>query len=174
MNLIISLVPLLITLPLILLFTLGVPIIIAVFVYRDAKKRDTNALLWALVSAFAPSFIGLIIYLIVRNDFKLKEFQYSGETASQAEYVHVNPESNCESSCETNSSSYTSDEKPSETKSAPATKHNKIPTWGKVLIVLGIALVVISLISICIMIYQFFNYSYLPNVNNFNDWSYIN
>lgn len=46
---------------------LALPVCIAVFVYRDAKKRGLEPLLWALVAALVPSFIGLIIYLIVRS-----------------------------------------------------------------------------------------------------------
>lgn len=45
---------------------------IAVFVYRDAKKRGMNPWLWALVSLFGPNFIGLIIYLIVRSNYGKK------------------------------------------------------------------------------------------------------
>ncbi|MEG2785390.1 MAG: hypothetical protein RR918_04155, partial [Anaerovoracaceae bacterium] len=53
--------------PFILLFVLGVPIVIGVFVYKDAVKRETNPWLWTIVAALTPSFIGLIVYLIVRN-----------------------------------------------------------------------------------------------------------
>ena len=44
-----------------------IPIYIAVFVYKDAKMRGMEPILWALVAALIPSFIGLIIYLIVRS-----------------------------------------------------------------------------------------------------------
>lgn len=46
---------------------LVIPISIAVFVYKDAKMRGMEPILWALVAALIPSFIGLIIYLIVRS-----------------------------------------------------------------------------------------------------------
>ena len=52
---------------LMILFNLAVPICIGVFVYRDAKTRGMEPILWALVAALVPSFIGLIIYLIVRS-----------------------------------------------------------------------------------------------------------
>lgn len=52
-----------------LLFSLAIPICIAVFVYRDAKTRGMEPILWALVAALVPSFIGLIIYLIVRSSY---------------------------------------------------------------------------------------------------------
>lgn len=53
---------------LILLAILAVPILLGVFVYRDAKSRGMEPLLWALIAVLAPSFIGLIIYLVVRKD----------------------------------------------------------------------------------------------------------
>ena len=53
---------------LIFLMTLAIPVLIGVFVYRDAKKRNMNAVLWTLIAVLAPTFIGLIIYLIVRAD----------------------------------------------------------------------------------------------------------
>lgn len=53
----------------ILLINLAIPICIAVFVYQDAKKRGMEPILWALVAAVIPSFIGLIIYLIVRSGY---------------------------------------------------------------------------------------------------------
>ena len=55
---------------LILMFLLVmlVPAMIGIFVYRDARSRGMDALLWTLVAVFAPGFIGLIVYLIVRKD----------------------------------------------------------------------------------------------------------
>ncbi len=47
----------------------GIPILIAVYVYRDANKRGMNAILWMLIALLAPSFLGLIIYLLVRNNY---------------------------------------------------------------------------------------------------------
>lgn len=55
------------------LICFGIPVIIAVFVYKDASKRvDCTPWLWALVAALVPSFIGLVIYLIIRNDYPIK------------------------------------------------------------------------------------------------------
>lgn len=51
------------------LLVLGIPILIGVYVYRDATRRGMNALLWTLVAVFAPSLIGFIIYLIVRGNY---------------------------------------------------------------------------------------------------------
>lgn len=53
----------------ILVIIISLPIIIGVYVYRDANQRRMNAILWALVSALAPSMIGLIIYLLVRSSY---------------------------------------------------------------------------------------------------------
>lgn len=59
--------------PVILLFSIALPILIGVCVYRDASKRvDCSPLLWALVAALVPSFIGLVIYLIIRRDYPIK------------------------------------------------------------------------------------------------------
>lgn len=55
--------------PILILLVLGVPILIGVYVYRDATQRDMNALLWTLIAVFAPSLIGFIIYLIVRGNY---------------------------------------------------------------------------------------------------------
>ena len=46
---------------------LAIPICIAVYVYQDAKRRGMEPILWALVAAIVPWFIGLIIYLLVRS-----------------------------------------------------------------------------------------------------------
>ena len=49
------------------------PILIGVYVYRDANSRGMNAALWTLIAALAPSGIGLIIYLVVRSDYNSLE-----------------------------------------------------------------------------------------------------
>ena len=57
---------------------LAIPLLVGILVYRDADKRvDCNPWLWALIAALAPSFVGLIIYLIIRGDFPLKEPVYT-------------------------------------------------------------------------------------------------
>ena len=58
----------------VLMCAMAIPLLVGVLVYRDAAKRvDCNPWLWALIAALAPSFVGLIIYLIIRSDFPLKE-----------------------------------------------------------------------------------------------------
>ena len=53
----------------VLAFMLIIPLIIFVYVYRDAKRRGMNAILWALIAAIAPTLIGLIVYLLVRGSY---------------------------------------------------------------------------------------------------------
>ena len=56
-----------------LLCTLAIPLLIGILVYRDADQRvDCNPWLWALIAALAPSFVGLIIYLVIREDYPRK------------------------------------------------------------------------------------------------------
>ena len=45
------------------------PILIGVYVYRDAKRRNMNAPLWTIIAILAPSLIGFIIYLLVRGNY---------------------------------------------------------------------------------------------------------
>lgn len=54
---------------LVILALAGVTIAIGVYVYRDAKRRGMNAALWALIAILAPTFIGLIVYLLVRSNY---------------------------------------------------------------------------------------------------------
>ncbi|MGN0468107.1 MAG: zinc ribbon domain-containing protein [Acutalibacteraceae bacterium] len=55
--------------PIIIIMCILIPVMIGIYVYKDAKNRQMNAALWTIVAAFAPGFIGLIIYLIVRSDY---------------------------------------------------------------------------------------------------------
>lgn len=56
-----------------LLIFLTIPFIILVIItlwlYRDAKNRDMNAYIWILVLWLIPFFIGIIIYLKVREEY---------------------------------------------------------------------------------------------------------
>ena len=47
----------------------AVPVLMGVYVYRDATRRGMNAALWTLIAILAPTFIGFIIYLIVRGNY---------------------------------------------------------------------------------------------------------
>lgn len=48
---------------------LVLPILIGVYVYKDATSRNMNAAMWTLIAVLAPAAIGLIVYLIVRSDY---------------------------------------------------------------------------------------------------------
>lgn len=49
---------------------IALTILLCVWVYRDAQSKGMNGILWTLVVLLVPSYIGLIIYLIVRMENK--------------------------------------------------------------------------------------------------------
>lgn len=49
------------------LFGIFVAVTLGMFVYHDAKKRGMEPLLWALVAAVVPYFVGFVVYLVVRQ-----------------------------------------------------------------------------------------------------------
>lgn len=51
------------------LTALAILALIGVYVYRDAKRRGMNAVLWTLIAVIAPALIGFIIYLLIRNSY---------------------------------------------------------------------------------------------------------
>ena len=63
---------------LILLIFLTIPfvilLIITIWIYKDAKKRDINAYIWILVIWLIPFFIGFIIYLKIREQYSRISF----------------------------------------------------------------------------------------------------
>ncbi len=52
-----------------LCFIILIPVLIGIYVFRDARRRNMNAVPWTLAAMFLPSFIGFIIYLIVRAGY---------------------------------------------------------------------------------------------------------
>ena len=46
-----------------------IPVMVGVYVYKDAKKRGMNAVLWTLIVLLTPFLIGLVIYLLVRGNY---------------------------------------------------------------------------------------------------------
>ena len=52
-----------------LFILLAVSLCIAVYVYRDAKDRGMNPVLWTLIVFLAPSWIGFVIYMLVRGSY---------------------------------------------------------------------------------------------------------
>lgn len=51
-----------------LFFMMGVLIAIGCIIYRDAKEHNLKAGMWTAIAMLIPNFIGLVIYLVVRND----------------------------------------------------------------------------------------------------------
>ena len=50
-----------------LIIPYSILIFLAIWVYKDAKKRQINAATWVLIVWIIPFFIGFIIYLNVRS-----------------------------------------------------------------------------------------------------------
>lgn len=46
-----------------------VPILVGVYVFRDASRRGMNAALWTLIAVLVPILVGFIIYLLVRGNY---------------------------------------------------------------------------------------------------------
>lgn len=46
-----------------------VPILVGVYVFRDASRRGMNAALWTLIAVLVPILVGFIIYLLVRGSY---------------------------------------------------------------------------------------------------------
>ncbi len=46
---------------------LGLVLLFFGYIYRDAKRRGMNALLWTLLTIFVPYLIGAIIYFLMRE-----------------------------------------------------------------------------------------------------------
>lgn len=65
-------------------FFICVPLILGIYVYRDAKSRGMNAILWALVAGLAPTFLGFIIYLLVRGSYSNLLCAQCGERVQEA------------------------------------------------------------------------------------------
>ena len=64
-----------------------IPLVIGVYVYRDARRRGMNAILWALAAAIAPALIGLIIYLLVRGNYSDLRCAQCGSFVTEAYVV---------------------------------------------------------------------------------------
>ena len=58
---------------LLLIIFIAIPIffliLISIWVYKDAKKREMNAFVWILIIWIIPFFVGLIVYLKVRDQY---------------------------------------------------------------------------------------------------------
>lgn len=65
------------------IISLAIPVAMGVYVYKDAKSRGMNAVLWTVVAILVPSFIGLIIYLILRNEHSVNSCPKCGKNVSK-------------------------------------------------------------------------------------------
>ena len=50
-----------------LIIPYSILIFLAIWVYRDAKRKEINSATWVLIVWIIPFFIGFIIYLTIRN-----------------------------------------------------------------------------------------------------------
>ena len=64
-----------------------IPVLIGVYVYRDASDRGMNAVLWTLVAVLAPSLIGFIIYLLVRSSYSNLKCRVCGTRVRENDVV---------------------------------------------------------------------------------------
>lgn len=56
-------------------------VLIAVFIYKDASRRNMNAWLWMLAVIYIPNFIGLLLYLFARRQhYSLSETEPGSKT----------------------------------------------------------------------------------------------
>ena len=63
---------------------IALPILLGVYVYRDATRRGMNAVLWTLLAVFAPGLVGLIIYLLVRSNYSDATCQKCGKPVRES------------------------------------------------------------------------------------------
>lgn len=155
--------------PIVLICCFGVPVLMGFLVYRDAVKRDTNPWLWALVAAFVPSFIGLLIYLLVRNDYAVLapgEQRTNPSAKANNPYNEDNKQQGTYDSTTYEYRSYTNADGETVTERVPKKKEG-LPTWAKVLIVIGIVLVVVALLAMIAGVIQYiFGYGGISYYHN--------
>lgn len=65
--------------PIFIIFFLAIPIALGVYVYRDARKRGMNTVLWLAVVLLLPAFIGFILYLLARTGYSDLQCPKCGE-----------------------------------------------------------------------------------------------
>lgn len=134
----------------ILLCGLIVPIIIAVLVCQDARKRQgCTPWLWALIAVFTPGFIGVVIYLLVRHDYPLKP-EYVGRRYEQ-QYDRAPGEgygASGEGYAPNGENRYREEY---DNRAVPT----GLPTWAKVVIVVALVLAAIFFLTLALGILQY-------------------
>ncbi len=144
--------------PLILIFSFGLPILAAVLVYKDAAKRvDCSPWLWAIVAALAPCFIGVIVYLIIRKDYPLMsaggERYHTYHTYQQAGSKDEQYYRQSEGETDGDEVRYTNSYE-SGAYGQPMAEKKGLPTWGKALIIIGTVVIAICLIALVVGVVQ--------------------
>lgn len=150
----VSIVFLLILIPLIF----GIPILVAVYVYRDANKRGMNAVLWMLIALLTPSLLGLIIYLLVRNNYSDLKCPNCDTPVEESYVVCPNCRTKLRPTCEVCSAPIQTTWKvcphcgsplPEYSRDIATPVHQKDKTLGKILI----AILVIPVVLILLLIF---------------------
>lgn len=145
-----------------LVFGIVLPVLAAVLVYRDAKKRvDCSPWLWALVAGLVPCFIGVVVYLIVRKDYPLKrEYGYNCYNAGGYSGAGCAGGNDCPQG-QNDGEQYRSYEQEdgegaqySSAYSQPPQQKSGMPTWGKVLLIIGGAAAAICLVALAVSAVQ--------------------
>ena len=143
--------------PLILFLAVGVPILIGILVYRDANKRiDCSPWLWALVAALVPSFIGAVIYLIIRRDYPLKPEYRAQKNWQYQSGQHDTYQTATGTENGGQENRYNSADQWQE----QGMERTGLPAWGKALVIIGIVIIAICLIALVVSIVKYiFGYS---------------
>lgn len=133
--------------PMMIFIAFGIPLIVGILVYRDANKRvDCSPWLWALVAALVPSFIGLIIYAIIRRDYPLKS-EYQGFNGG---YYQEGFDQSYNQNAEADGQASYEQRFDENGNPIPVAKpHRGFPTWAKVLLIIGAILIVVGMIAGC-------------------------
>lgn len=134
----------------------AIPLIIGFYVYKDAKKRNMNYVLWTILSVAAPCFIGFIIYLILRSERPVSSCPQCGFGVSEGFTVCPNCGFSLKNHCPVCGMALEYDWSicpncanpiPEEMKAQPPLKPQKDKELGKVL-----ALVIIIPILLCVLL----------------------
>lgn len=179
------------------IFAIAIPVIVGILVYRDAKKRvDCSPVLFALLAALAPLFIGVIVYMIIRKDYPLKpEYggparpgydaysgygQNTGYTSGSYDTGRYSEESHSAGNYDAGSYSAGGSADPEEgsqgqpeqgtyTYYAQTPPQKKgLPTWAKVLIVIG-AVLLAAVLLFCLLA-PFISVTHM--IDSFDDGGY--
>ncbi|WP_405107613.1 PLDc N-terminal domain-containing protein [Paenibacillus sp. FSL K6-1217] len=73
----------LIVMSLLALLFLGLNVLVAVFIYKDASRRRMNAWLWMTAVIYIPNFIGLILYFLARKQHPMHAASDAGHKGSR-------------------------------------------------------------------------------------------